>query len=342
MIRNTVLGWFMLLLVGSTGANAADNELSTAELYGQGIHAYFAGDMDQAIESLSLAIDQDPKDPKPYFFRGLALAQKSGLDAAQADFARGAELEASRGSRSRDVSAALQRIQGTLRVTIEKQRSEAQKTAAERRRKANQARYERMKRREEEVLVDPNRPAPKLDFPLPDIDVAGSAPDPFSSGLVLSGGQLVQDAASDAKAATDASAAGDANVRDPFATAAPEPAPKEAPKDPFAGDDPFGAMEASAQSSPKEDERSVGDDPFGQGGTPATADAPQGVAAELFDGKVTRTTVAGKAVGSVFGVLGQTLSGQASKDRDPFGEPSAPAAETPKSSTQEPAENPFQ
>ncbi len=346
MFRNTVFGWLTLVLVAQTAASAIEKELSPTELYGQGIHAYFAGDLEQAIHSLTAAIDrsdQDP-DPKPYFFRGLALSQQGGMEAAQADFAKGAALEAVNGTRSHDVSAALQRIQGTMRTEIERQRSAALKLASEKKKEANRARYEQLKRSERNVLVDPNRPAPKIDFPLLKM-AKDDATDPFSTGLAFSGGEQVTEAVAESEMANPL---GDANVRDPFAASAETMGTEKAdtkPADPFATDDPFGDIapaSAPGTTLPKKAPRPVGDDPFGDMATGPAENAPDAGSDDLFDGKVNRPTIATQAVGSVLGVLGKTLSGQNSKDRDPFGDEPAPAAQgTPKPSSEAPAEDPF-
>ena len=51
-------------------ARAQDGVLS--QLYGNGVHAYFAGDFVKAHDLLSSAIAGGSRDPRCYYFRGLA------------------------------------------------------------------------------------------------------------------------------------------------------------------------------------------------------------------------------------------------------------------------------
>ena len=96
MSRNKVVGWMILVLVALVGANVYGQSKSATELYGSGVHAYFSNDYKLAIELLTKAIEQKDTDPRVYYFRGLAKAGLSGDEAAQADFAMGAEVEVER------------------------------------------------------------------------------------------------------------------------------------------------------------------------------------------------------------------------------------------------------
>ena len=64
------------------------------------------------------------------------------------------------------------------------------KAAVGRKKKCDLVGYEELKRREDIVLFDPNRPVPlvKLDLPKPDL---GGQLDPFASGTAFSGGKQV-------------------------------------------------------------------------------------------------------------------------------------------------------
>ncbi|EMB18635.1 hypothetical protein [Rhodopirellula europaea] len=94
-----------------------------AEIYGRGVHAYNAGNYSQAYELLSMAIDNNIRDPRAYYFRGLA-ANASGMGYAEGDWQTGAELEA-RGGDSRSIGRALSRIQGSQRLKLELIREKA-------------------------------------------------------------------------------------------------------------------------------------------------------------------------------------------------------------------------
>lgn len=88
------------------------------ELYGYGVHRYYAGDYAEAQNVLNMVIDAGSEDPRPHYFRGLVQYQQGMQDAAKSDFERAAELEA-RGKGSSTISQALQRIQGPVRKEIE-------------------------------------------------------------------------------------------------------------------------------------------------------------------------------------------------------------------------------
>lgn len=87
-------------------------------LYSLGLSAYFDGDFARAETMFSGAIKANKKDPRGYFYRGLARTRLDKADDAKADFKKGAQIEANIGDRSL-VSAALRRIQGPVRKQIE-------------------------------------------------------------------------------------------------------------------------------------------------------------------------------------------------------------------------------
>ena len=250
-----------LVLFGLMGLSASGQDEGAAELYGRGVHAYFAGDYDQAIAWLTESVAKSDLDPRAYYFRGLALANQAGVEAGLDDFAKGADVEVNRTDRPvYDINGALQRVQGSLRLELEKVRLLRAQAAIERQKKRDRIRYEELKRRDDIVLFDPKRPAPqvKLDLPKPDL---GGAQDPFASGLAFTGGKQV----ANVEPAVDPAAAAEHadQPQDPFAEAAGT-MPAEA-TDPFANPDtatdPFGAAKPSAKpatpdaSKPKADRR---------------------------------------------------------------------------------------
>ena len=79
-----------------------------------------------ALQQLTELVDAGSKDPRVYYFRGIAAA---GLNKSpDADFKRGAALEAASGT-SRSVNAALESVQGDLRRQIEKFRAQGKAAA---------------------------------------------------------------------------------------------------------------------------------------------------------------------------------------------------------------------
>ncbi len=320
MIRSSVVGWAACLFVCLAGVFAWAQEPAAAELYGRGVHAYFRSDYEQAIRDLTLAIEKNQKDPRAYFFRGAAIAQVRGFDAANADFVQGAKLEADAEIQLVDVDVALERIQGPIRQAIEQARRAARAAAKQRELKRRRARYTQMKQRDKDVLFVPSRPIPKIGFPLP--KPKNPVVDPFASGLALTGGKIVQ---VDQPLADDKSDGAPAvgQPRDPFGGAPatqPAPAPKAEP-------DPFGSMPAAASddSAPKADQT----DPFGDDSAKPKTNILDGAAG----GAKTKSIV-----GQAFGILGKTLSGGAS--RDPFGAGQETDAGKPAAADAKPAAGP--
>ena len=85
---------------------------------------------------LSESIEKNGSDPRAYYFRGLALASTSGVQAGLADFTKGADVEVNQADRPvYDINGALQRVQGPLRLELEKVRAATRKAAVERQKK---------------------------------------------------------------------------------------------------------------------------------------------------------------------------------------------------------------
>lgn len=214
------------------------------ELYGQGVHAFFAGDLAKAQENLTQAIEAGSLDPRVHYFRGLAMvrSQAGSIEAGQPDFEKGAQLEIL-GKRSADVSRALTRVQGQARIAIEKARTAARVSS-------KSAQFELMKKRYEQANaaaatnagVGSAAPAPRNPAP------ASDATDPFARASGLADGDATAMPAADS---TDAPA-GDAPGKDPFADEPADPAMNE--EAPAEEADPFGADSKPAPAD---------DDPFG-------------------------------------------------------------------------------
>src|SRR5688500_4313620 len=117
MNRSLVFG--AVLLVGVLAGSACAQEAVLAELYGQGVHAYFARDLRTAHAVLTNAIEQGSRDPRCYYFRGLTYASLGRPDEAEADFKVGAKVETGSADRIYPVADSLQRVQGRTRLQIE-------------------------------------------------------------------------------------------------------------------------------------------------------------------------------------------------------------------------------
>jgi tetratricopeptide (TPR) repeat protein len=109
-----------LALAGVSSAIA--QELSPADQYARGVHAYFSADYAATFNALTALIKAGSTDPRAYYFRGLAAMNLGRQPDAQADFAKGAQLEAQEGTGS-DIGKSLERVQGRNRLTLEGYRS---------------------------------------------------------------------------------------------------------------------------------------------------------------------------------------------------------------------------
>lgn len=111
----------------SSGKATAQDAI-LAEVYGHGVHAYYAGNHSQATQFLTAAIDGGLKDPRAYYFRGIVAHSQGRPYEAEADWKSGAELEASmRGVAS--VGRSLSRFQGSGRLKLEQIRQSARLAA---------------------------------------------------------------------------------------------------------------------------------------------------------------------------------------------------------------------
>ena len=109
-------------LIGTVCGNLHAQDLSQ-ESYGTGVHHFFAGKYKQAVDSFDVAINQRKDDAKAYYYRGLANYALGDHEKAEDDFYTGAKFEMRNGSRTDPkVTRSLERIQGGLRLGLEKVR----------------------------------------------------------------------------------------------------------------------------------------------------------------------------------------------------------------------------
>ncbi len=142
----------------SARANAADEPV-TRQLYGSGVHAYFAKDYKEAYDLLTTAIGNKSQDPRVYYFRGLAQFQLGRPDEAKADFKTGADLEATASDDLFNIDRALERVQGKARLLIQDARQEARAAAVKRRLTEEERRYNRIRDNEPNILEGVAPPA---------------------------------------------------------------------------------------------------------------------------------------------------------------------------------------
>lgn len=134
-----------------------------ARAYGAGVHAYFSGDAQRAYDDLTQAIEAGTRDPRAWYFRGLAALKLGRLDEAEADFSTAATRETDAAG-DWAVSRSLERVQGHDRLALERHRVRARVAGYEQRRQAVERRYSQIESLQTEMLRE-RRPE-------------GTAPDP--------------------------------------------------------------------------------------------------------------------------------------------------------------------
>ena len=157
MFRRAVLLAAGCLLLTAPDVHAQDAVL--AEMYGNGVHSYFAQDYKEAFEELNTAIVSGLKDPRAFYFRGLTYEQLGRDAEAEMDFERGAELEAEDPNSERlNIARSLERVQGSVRLELEKYRTKARMIALTREEEARRKRYEQIQAAEPRVVREVEEP----------------------------------------------------------------------------------------------------------------------------------------------------------------------------------------
>jgi len=126
-----------------------------SQLYGRGVHEYFGGNHQAALDALTGSIDAGTADPRPYYFRGLVQLAAGKVDEARQDFQAGADLEAADATRFYLVSKSLERVQGPARLELENYRVSGRQKMNARKQQENDARYGRIRASEPEMLRVP-------------------------------------------------------------------------------------------------------------------------------------------------------------------------------------------
>lgn len=160
--RTASRGWAgipaLLVALAGTAATAAPESPAVARMMGSGVHAYFSGDFLRSYEDLSAAVEAGSRDPRVLYFRGLAAVRLGRFDEAEADFSRGADLEAA-GAANWPVPQSLERVQGCDRLRLERHRARARVARLQGDVAAEAERYSGIMGRQEDVLRG-KRPAP--------------------------------------------------------------------------------------------------------------------------------------------------------------------------------------
>ena len=248
----------MTFVSTSTQSPAQAQNPVLAEMFGRGVHAYYAGRYNEAYQYLSMAINNGSKDPRAYYFRGLVTNAQGRQYEAESDWRQGAELEAKSGTAAA-VGRSLARFQGPERLKLEEFRQKARLEALSEQMMRSQQRYG-------ELGVDPNagagtanRAAPRN--PIQPPPAAPPADDnPFADDMgdpTLEADDAFADPSKAdplAEMGTDAAADGaSAGGADPFGGSSPD-----------AGADPFGgATTPDAGADPFGGDGGAMEDPFG-------------------------------------------------------------------------------
>jgi tetratricopeptide (TPR) repeat protein len=151
------------------------------ELYGSGVHAYNAGLYREAYDDLTTAVRSGSKDPRVYYYRGLAYLRLGRPQEAQGDFKKAASLEMADTDHFYPVSKSLERVQGTARTQIERYRSQARLVAYQSRERRRALRYDRIRKNEPNVLMPQEAtemPSPAKEEAEPEPEMPAEKPEP--------------------------------------------------------------------------------------------------------------------------------------------------------------------
>jgi tetratricopeptide (TPR) repeat protein len=229
---------FVLLVGGLASLWAASTQAQQVvleQLYGKGVQEYYSSDYVKAYEWLTTAIGAGSRDPRAFYFRGLAYLKLGRTPDAEVDFRKGAELESKDLNKYYNVGRAIERIQGQDRQLLESYRVQARMAAFAESEKIRKARYEALKREEARVLQQQaaegeaatTNPSPET-IPPPTPKETGAEPAPETN--VNPADASPEENKSAAKKAGGAGT--ESAAEDPFATKATEaekPAVEEKP-----------------------------------------------------------------------------------------------------------------
>ncbi len=259
--RGVACGSLVWLVAAQPAGGAfpiTSESLALASTYGQGVHAYFAGDYQRSYDDLSQAIAAGTQDPRAYYFRGLAALRLGRLDEAEADFSSGADREMTQSGDWR-VGRSLERVQGGDRLRLERHRARARIVALQNDREAVRRRYSEIEDAQDDVLRRRRRPAAgPADAGNPFEEGAEPAAKPAEE-LPAMKDEPTTESADDAKAGDDEKpeADGDKPMKDD------DDKPAADDDKPAADDDANPADEDKPKADADAAEKPADDDPFG-------------------------------------------------------------------------------
>ena len=249
-----------------------------ARAYGAGVHAYFSGDAQRAYDDLTQAIEAGTRDPRAWYFRGLAALKLGRLDEAEADFSTAATRETDAAG-DWAVSRSLERVQGHDRLALERHRVRARVAGYEQRRQAVERRYSQIESLQTEMLrerrPEGTTPDPSEKFGGEDIPAAPITPPSAPAELVEPAEPTdgVREEPAD-EAPAEEMPAEETPAEPPMAEESPEP---EAVTEPEAATEPEAVPEPAADTTPEAESTPDTDpaDPVVEDEKPmATEDAP--------------------------------------------------------------------
>lgn len=180
-MRKHVDNWavFIWAAIVVFAATARAQDPVVVRLYGSGVHAFFAGQYAKAHDMFTRAIEMGLRDPRVYYYRGLAYLKLGRPEQAEEDFRQGAELEARDAGMLYDVGRALERIQGRTRLLIEKHRFAARVAAVERMERIRRQRYGEERQQVGRWIEEQARPAADVSQPAPAATPPAGTPMPL-------------------------------------------------------------------------------------------------------------------------------------------------------------------
>ncbi len=243
----------------SLPVNAQDMHALRAT-YGRGVHAFFSGQMTQAEQLLSEAINAGSTDPRTYYFRAMVRLKLKKQFESENDMRLGASFEARNPGGRYAISKSLQRVQGRDRRILETFRRQARVERVQLIRSQTKKRYESLEKRADSLLHQDN-PIKLENIALPE---GAAAPLPATTTPTLSSNASPADTPTVPPVENNAS---DDDLDDFFSD---DPASPSGQEDPFGkgSDSPQDNLfdfETSDESSPSEEnnEQEFDDNPFG-------------------------------------------------------------------------------
>jgi len=233
-MKKIALSFLAVAMLALTAQMANAQNAVLAEMYGRGVHSYYAGNMDDALEHLTMAIDNDIKDPRAYYFRGMVHHVTGRPEQAESDWQAGAKMEAS-GRVNASIGRSLSRFQGSARLKLESIRRKAKLEALADAMKRSKQRYGELDAAGKAAAAPPAPMPPTGPSSIIPPTPPTGATNPFADDMAEGQPQVVAD--------------------DAFAGAL---------EDPFAGEaDAGGAAAAAPANNPFGGGAAAGGDPFG-------------------------------------------------------------------------------